>query len=91
MGELYEHKRLAKGNTARLRKALDEYWLIECDFDCRMPYCQFKRPNDWIEYMGYTSLSDLLNKFEYKPRIKPIKQGGSGDPLRARRPGHYNP
>ena len=91
MEELYEHKRLAKGNTARLRKALNEYWMIECDHDCRTPFCKFKKPIDWIEYMGYTSLADLLKKFEYESRIKPIKQGASGDPLSARRSGHYNP
>lgn len=94
MRELYENRRLAKGNTARLREALDQYWDTECEFDCCMPYCKFKRPSDWIEYMGYTSLYDLLDQFEYRPRISPIKQRHSVDPLNAtwaRRRGHYNP
>ena len=91
MEDLYEHERLSKADTARLKKALDEYWMIECDHECRMPFCKFQRPVDWIEYKGYTSLADLLNNFEYELQIKPIEQGAAGDPLRTSRPGHYNP
>ncbi|MCA8495753.1 hypothetical protein, partial [Burkholderia arboris] len=94
MKELYDQGQLSEESSTRLVAALDKYWDIECDSECSMPYCKFQKPSDWIEYMGYTSLADLICRYDYESGIQPIKQRRSIDPLKAswaRRPGHYSP
>lgn len=90
-------KLTARENTSLL-KLLHKYWGIECPLggkDCLPNRCSFANPIDWIEYHGYTSMTELLNHFEFED-VSPLmfKDKKSSDALdvhRLRRCGHYNP
>lgn len=96
MEELFRNDTLPEGKQAELKAALDGYWEIECPENVCMviPYCPCAVASDWIEYLGYTSLGDLVDHYEYDEGIQPIKTRSSLDSLDApwaRRPGHYSP
>ena len=84
---------LQEDDDSTLRKLLDNYWKVECPFDCLPNRCSYAYPNSWIEYHGYTSMADLLWHFEYEGiQILELKDRNSIDALDApRRPGNYNP
>lgn len=93
MKDLFYNDALSDTKAEELKVALDAYWEITCN-ECDKPHCQFLRATDWIEYLGYTSLADLVYHYEYEKGIGPIKRRKQIDPLKAtwaRRPGSYNP
>lgn len=94
MRELFYQDALSDDKRKQLIKALDSYHDIECDAYCEMPQCPYVRPTDWVTSVGYTSLSDLLDHYEYKEGVVPVMGRKSLDALKAkwaRRPGHYKP
>ena len=94
-------KKLSDGNTLGenddkwLREFLNKYWNVECPFECLPNKCLYANPQTWIEYHGYTSMSDLLCHFEYEGiGTLELKNKDAIDALDAhwaRRPGNYNP
>jgi hypothetical protein len=91
MRQLFHNSSLTDPQKLNLTEALDKYFDIECDVVCAMPQCPYTRPSDWVSFLGYTSLSDLLDHYDYEEGIAPIKVRGGIDTLRAtwaRRPGH---
>lgn len=93
MKELFDSNCLSQSNADRLKAALNEYDRITCS-ECSKPYCPFLKTDDWIEFMGYTSLADVIYYYEDEGCIGPIKPRKGIDPLKAkwaRRPGSYNP
>lgn len=94
MRELFYDNSLSPQKQTELIEALDSYCDIECDVTCEMPQCPYARPSDWVSFVGYTSLSDLLDHYDHENGIVPIKRRGGIDPLKAswaRRPGHFSP
>lgn len=75
--------------------ALNEWSDVECPVEsCEAAVCPYSKTADWIGYLGYTSLANLLEHYDHTNGIVPIKERCSVDPLDAtwaRRPGHYNP
>lgn len=92
--ELFYNDTLSQKNQDALSNALDRYYDIECQVACEMPQCPYARPSDWVTSIGYKSLSDLLDHYDYEHGIAPIKSRSGIDLYRAtwaRRPGHFNP
>lgn len=93
MKDLFDNDGLPDTKAGELRAALDEYWETTCN-GCGKPYCRFLKVTDWIEYLGYTSLADLIERYDYENGIGQIKPRKGVEPLKAtwaRRPGSYNP
>ena len=93
--KLSDKTTLQDDDDRKLRNLLDNYWNVECPFDCVPNRCSYADPKTWIEYHGYTCMADLLLHFEYEELgVLELKDKKSIDALAAhwgRRPGHYNP
>ena len=93
--KLSDGNRLGENDDNRLRQLLNEYWSIECPFECLPNRCSYANPETWIEYHRYTSMADLLWYFEYEGidtlEFRDKKSIDALDIPWARRPGNYNP
>ena len=96
--KLSDGETLGRADDKALRCLLDQYWSVKCPEDgtaCKPNTCRLARPEDWVEYHGYTCAGELLNCFEYdKVKVLRLKNRDPLDALDApwaRRPSHYNP
>lgn len=94
MSRLFYKGKLTESDISDLTSALDSYYDIECYIECKLPFCPYVKPCDWAEFLGYTSLSDVLDYYDHESGVGPVKKKDSIDTLDAnwiRRPGHYSP
>jgi len=92
---LSERTELDADQDKRLRELIVEWDSILCEQGCDAKFCSFLRPYDWVTYLGYRHLYEVIGPLprddETALAVKPRK---SFDALRAswaKRDGHYNP
>ena len=93
--QLSERTELDTDQDKRLNELIVEWDSVLCEQDCDAKFCSFMRPYDWVTYLGYQNLYEIIDRLprdgETALIIKPRKSFDVFRASWAKRDGHYNP